>query len=158
MKNTQTCPRCLETKPLDQFSRRAKSLSGYAAACKECTRKQHWIDYHGDPVQNERQRARVKKSKEARFNADPAYKRAFNIWGSSKRRTTKMPPWVCILDFVPICREAIEKGPEYEVDHIIPLRGELVSGLHVPGNVRVVRKEVNQAKRNKYDPAIDDLI
>ncbi len=39
----------------------------------------------------------------------------------------------------------------WEVDHEIPLRGKLVSGLHVENNLRVVRPKENGKKSNKYD-------
>src|SRR6267154_1465117 len=42
----------------------------------------------------------------------------------------------------------VNKG--YEVDHIIPLYGERVSGLHVLSNLQVLPKRENRAKGSKW--------
>ena len=43
-----------------------------------------------------------------------------------------------------------ETGKPHHVDHIIPLQGKNVSGLHVFSNLRVIPGEDNVKKSNKY--------
>ena len=42
-------------------------------------------------------------------------------------------------------------GFGWHVDHIIPLQGKLVSGLHVPENMRVIPAIENIKKKNKFE-------
>jgi len=46
----------------------------------------------------------------------------------------------------------LETGVKYEVDHIIPLRHPLVSGLHVPKNLRITTAVENREKGSHFDP------
>jgi hypothetical protein len=42
-------------------------------------------------------------------------------------------------------------GIKHEVDHKIPIQGDLVCGLHTPDNLQIITKAENVAKNNKYE-------
>ncbi len=44
----------------------------------------------------------------------------------------------------------VETGVPHEVDHIIPLQGKNVCGLHVETNLQVITKSENSRKQNKF--------
>ena len=77
----------------------------------------------------------------------------------SKRRAAKIhrtPLWLDETDWWTIeqfYKEAKRKTETYlepwHVDHIVPLQGNNVSGLHVPWNLRVIRGSDNLKKHNK---------
>lgn len=77
----------------------------------------------------------------------------------SLRRASKLrrtPTWADkkkIREIYKSCSELTKaSGIEYHVDHIIPLRGETVSGLHVEYNLQILPKYLNLMKSNSYPP------
>lgn len=49
-------------------------------------------------------------------------------------------------------------GTPYTVDHILPLQGETVSGLHVPQNLQVVTQTYNASKQNKVEDIVSSTM
>jgi len=83
---------------------------------------------------------------------------------STKRKAAvkqRTPKWLSEDDWF-IIKEAYELaalrtkmlGFPWEVDHIIPLQGSNVSGLHIPQNLQVIPRKQNRAKWNLYRPQV----
>lgn len=73
---------------------------------------------------------------------------------SIMRRT---PDWVDTVAIAEIettylwCSSLRKIGVNVEVDHVVPLQGKLVSGLHVPENLQVIHMSDNRKKSNYHE-------
>ena len=70
----------------------------------------------------------------------------------------RTPKWLTEIDHERISNEyklsALLKkvtGREWHVDHVIPLLGKNVSGLHVPSNLQLLRSSENLKKSNQFE-------
>lgn len=86
-------------------------------------------------------------------------RRAVSLFHTGKRRAAKLnrtPPWSDLDAMRAIYAQArrmtVETGIPHHVDHVIPLQGKLVSGLHVPNNLQILTGSENSKKRNRYEP------
>jgi hypothetical protein len=86
-------------------------------------------------------------------DANPEKKNA-DTSARRQRVRAQMPKWmrpslmVCFYEKAKRVSECL--GIEHHVDHVIPLRGRKVSGLHVPWNLHVIPARLNLEKHNRY--------
>ena len=90
-----------------------------------------------------------KKLNPAKANANKAKRKA--------AKTQRTPKWLTDIDFERIETQYRLAGiltklhnEPWHVDHVIPLQGKFVSGLHVPSNLQVLRGSENCSKQNNF--------
>lgn len=70
-------------------------------------------------------------------------------------RLQRIPPWANKEDI----KEFYLNCPDgHHVDHIVPLRGKYVSGLHVIENLQYLPASENMSKGNKFKSFEDELL
>lgn len=122
-------------------------------------------------TENARRSANRKKAREAdrrRYWENPEKHRAKTLAAIQKNRahytamvnkrrlsaSKRIPSW-SDLEMIECVYQEARLATEYfceryEVDHIIPLHGKTVSGLHVPTNLRIATKSLNCSKGNRF--------
>lgn len=101
-------------------------------------------------------KARYKRSEKGRISNKKtnAVARAFRSKhraSTIKQRTPKWCDQAIIKEIYSDALEFREAGLDVHVDHIIPLKGRRVSGLHVPANLTIKLASFNSQKGNKHE-------
>jgi len=147
------CIKCLVVlEPGLNITEKGMAKSDYR--CKPCKavneRLLHFKNRVGTPEKREAERKRQLKWKKD----NPGYVCHINNIRYVKKKQ-RMPLWAdpdAIRKIYEDCAALnSEHGPRsYHVDHIIPLQGKTVSGLHVENNLQILKASDNLAKSNNY--------
>ena len=166
--NTKTCSKCKSKKLLTEFHYKANVKSKLTAQCKICIREHDKLRMRKkrkDPVTQSKltiiRKDLVFRAKKAVYDA--AYRKnnraAYNFYAANRyaAKSHRTPIWLTDRDrkviwgFYQIAAMLTKHNKEpWEVDHIIPLLGENVSGLHTPSNLQLLTKRENSSKNNRF--------
>lgn len=159
----KTCTKCGLSKEIKEFHKDRQKKDGLCSICKICNYKpvaewqkqnakksnentKKWQSKNPDKVKEVS--SKYQKNNKGKVNANGAKRYAAKL-----QRT---PPWLTKEQFNEIKSFYIHASAastglddEFEVDHIIPLQGENVSGLHVPWNLQILTKSENITKSNR---------
>jgi hypothetical protein len=164
---------------LDQFHKSPRMKDGHSNVCKSCEKarqSERYLENRDEVLDRTKAYGKANrhvtrkasknyysKNREASIqrkldwckqNPEKAAASAAN-YRANKRQAT--PVWLTedhreeilrVYEHSKECR--MLTGDEYHVDHIVPLAGENVCGLHVPWNLQVLPSDINIAKSNKY--------
>lgn len=143
------CPRCKDNKSILQFP----TNSLWCIECRKEVNKIYWQEYY-------------KKHKQKILSKNRKYNKEYNkqyvkSWlknhpymakfYSASRRVAKQkrtPKWA---DLEKIKQIYLKCPRRKVVDHIIPLRGKYVSGLHVHNNLQYLTRRQNNKKHNQFN-------
>lgn len=152
---------------MSEYNKKYKEKKGEALTLEQRARTAKWREQNLEKVRafnreraakkREQQPEKIKVAKKqyaqrnkAVINAAVARRKAAKL-----RRT---PKWLTKFDKLKIqCIYSIAamltrvNNEPWHVDHIIPLQGDLVSGLHVPSNLQVMRGVENIRKHKKFE-------
>lgn len=161
------CWKCKETKDKTLFGSNKAKKDGLSTECRECKRNAD-LEYASRNREKYKQRASewyysnkdyvLKMSKE-RSKQWRNNNKDKNCSKSNKYRASKLnatPKWVdeehkWLIDEVYHLAQIRSKatGICWHVDHIVPLKGKEVCGLHVIDNLQVLPASVNISKGNR---------
>jgi len=159
----KTCNKCGEEKPLSEYHKRSNRPSGVKSYCKACAKKL-FAEYRESNIGriSENRKAWYRNNRESELRKADEYRRlhpekyAHNQLIKYYDLKDRTPYWLTpehrremelVYEHARDCK--LITGEEYHVDHIVPLRGKNVCGLHVPWNLQVLPSDVNDSKGNK---------
>jgi len=177
LKGYKYCPKCGDIKKLHKFSKNTRNgNSTYQNYCRSCNRK-YMVDMGFTKKRYESSKKYDRSQKKKDYMKIYDLKRKEYIkerkrkyreqnrellapkerYRANKRRAKKYnatPSW-SQEDKIKVLYEKAKwleslTGFKYHVDHIIPLQGENVCGLHVWENLQILESRLNISKSNKF--------
>ena len=127
------CSSCKAFLPLDKFYTGDQTRLGILSKCKPCQNSYTVAAVRKSPG------LRAKKTEHQRMRESIKSGKVFRGLTDEQKRQIESIYLQC------------QGMPGHEVDHIVPIKGKSVCGLHVPWNLQIISASENRKKNNKFD-------
>jgi transposase len=158
------CSKCSTPKSLEDYSIDNNRWDLKSVYCSSCVNK---VSYEWNTANPDKRKEITKNYQESNREVFRRAGKKYRLNNldkdaakTAKRRAAKLsatPSWLSntqleeIQTYYTLAKELeVKTGIKYHVDHIVPLQGENVCGLHVPWNLQVISAEDNIRKHNKW--------
>lgn len=158
------CSKCKQEKSFECFTKDSRGLYGLRYHCKDCVKTTRDIYYAKN------REVLISKGRKWRSDNIENHKKMIKNWANGNKgsrassieksqitRSFRTPKWLSNMQIEEIAnfyKKAVElkesTKEEYVVDHIVPIKGKNVSGLHVPWNLQVILRKENEKKGNRF--------
>jgi len=144
----QVCRICEKSLYLDYFQIRTDT-GATRSECKKCNNViKRKYPRKRDPVKRVQETNDWRKRNPDKMRAMSSLRRARQKGATPKWLTRQQLSDIGHCYKLAVSREMFE-NQKFDVDHIVPLAGKTVCGLHVPWNLQVIPKTQNMKKHNK---------
>jgi hypothetical protein len=146
------CNKCNTLKQTTEFYKNKTKSNGLDSSCKLCSTKR----YEAWRQQNYQKALVFNRASAEKWRKEKPHKNAAKAREYVVKKTNAQPVWLTASQKLHIdCKYSVaamlSKNTEeqYHVDHIVPLKGKTVCGLHVPWNLQVIPAQENLRKSNR---------
>lgn len=174
----KTCARCGIKKPLEQFTKDRQKRDGLRSYCKACkgaadaiwrkdnkaVRSRYWKEYRAKNAEQvtewnrqwaakNRDKVRARGQRFVELNPHIFREKAAKRRAAKRQATPDWANQVAIRQYYVLAAFlSAELGVPFEVDHIVPIRSEIVCGLHTHTNLNITLAAWNNKKGNRHWP------
>jgi hypothetical protein len=165
----KVCSKCKVEKPFSEYQKNKSNKDGFQYQCKQCRKESCHQSYKKNFEKNadtrkkrdlawrlenrEKHLAKLQKYRESTRGKAKKCALEKKREASKLNRTPKWADFDKIQMYYNVCAffNEVNGYTKYHVDHVVPLQGKNVSGLHVQNNLQVILAQDNVRKGNRHN-------